>query len=29
MIDGRGDELHLVEGRRWHRWRIADFTKDY
>ncbi|UPT62523.1 MAG: hypothetical protein M0D54_19565 [Hyphomonadaceae bacterium JAD_PAG50586_4] len=27
MIDGRGDELHLVQGQHWHRWRVADFAR--
>jgi hypothetical protein len=27
LIDGRGDELHVVQGQCWHRWRIADFTR--
>lgn len=27
MIDGRGDELHVVQGQDWHRWRVADFVR--
>jgi hypothetical protein len=26
MIDGRDDELHVVEDQQWHRWRVTDFT---
>lgn len=27
MIDGRGDELHVVQDQHWHRWRVADFAR--
>jgi hypothetical protein len=27
MIDGRGDELHVVWNRQWHRWHVRDFVK--
>jgi hypothetical protein len=27
MIDGRDDELHIVEGQQWHRWRVTDFVR--
>lgn len=27
LIDGRGDELHVVQGQYWHRWNIADFVR--
>jgi hypothetical protein len=26
MIDGRDDELHVVQDHQWHRWRVADFV---
>ena len=27
MIDGRDDELHVVQDKQWHRWRVADFAE--
>jgi len=27
MIDGRGDELHVVQNGEWLRWRVNDFVE--
>jgi hypothetical protein len=27
MIDGRDDELHVVQDQQWHRWRVREFAK--
>lgn len=27
LIDGRGDELHVVHGQEWHRWRVSEFVR--
>lgn len=26
MIDGRNDELHVVQDQQWHRWNVSDFV---
>lgn len=27
LIDGRDDELHVVDGQEWHRWRVSEFVR--
>jgi hypothetical protein len=28
FVDGRGDQLHVVHGENWHRWRVTDFVSE-